>query len=399
MTLPEEKLYEINIIDFLYTLLVNRKFILYFVSIVNIVTVLIVLIVPRYFEGRVTVMPSKQKNQFSASALLKNALPLGGLGLSKTSEELLTYTTILNSRSSFEQLIFNFHLMKEYNEKTVEQTIKELQSRVDFSVNSDETALEIKVLDPDSSKAREMAGFFVSILNNIYIELNTSEAKSNREFIQKRYYQTLDTLSKAENELRRFQEKYGLYTATEQIKVTISAAAQLKSEIVMKDIEIGVMENSMAKSNPEIEKLRVERAAIQEQLKKLESNDKKSIFIPLTMIPERGLEYLRLMREVEIQSKIQETLLPLFEQAKIEENRDTPTVIILDQPSVSYRPVKPKRMIIVLVVFIVSIFVSIFVVFIIEFFKKIRNETIGSDNDVKLSYIFKVIRPKEFFNF
>jgi uncharacterized protein involved in exopolysaccharide biosynthesis len=60
------------------------------------------------------------------------------------------------------------------------------------------------------------------------------------------------------------------------------------------------------------------------------------------------MDYLRLKRELEIQNKIMTTLIPLFEQAKIEENRNTPSVLIVDPPNVPDRKVKPKRLTMVL---------------------------------------------------
>ncbi|MBK8382695.1 MAG: hypothetical protein IPL16_12560 [Ignavibacteria bacterium] len=47
-----------------------------------------------------------------------------------------------------------------------------------------------------------------------------------------------------------------------------------------------------------------------------------------------GNGFLRLKRDVEIQNKILTTIIPILEQAKIEEKRETPTVIILDPPNV-----------------------------------------------------------------
>ena len=61
------------------------------------------------------------------------------------------------------------------------------------------------------------------------------------------------------------------------------------------------------------------------------------------------MSYLRLQRDVEIHSKILVFLLPVYEQAKIEENRDTPTILILDKPYVADRKKKPKRLTMVVV--------------------------------------------------
>ncbi len=43
------------------------------------------------------------------------------------------------------------------------------------------------------------------------------------------------------------------------------------------------------------------------------------------------IEYFRIYREVEIQSKIMEVTLPLFEQAKMEEHKSIPTILVIDE--------------------------------------------------------------------
>jgi tyrosine-protein kinase Etk/Wzc len=396
-----EKLYELDFVSFLYILIKRRKIIFYFTGIVFFVTLVTVLIINRYYEANVMVMPSKQKNQFNAASFLKNALPLGGLGLAKTSDELLTYTTILNSRSSSDQIIGKFNLMKVYDLESIDKTIKKLNENIEFVINDDETALTIKVFDVDSTRAKEMASFAIEILNDIYIKLNSIEAKNNREFIQKRYEQTLFDLQNTEDSLRRFQEKFGIYTTTDQIKASIVAAAELKSKIVLSEIQLGVLEKTLSKDNLEVSNLKIQIRELERQysnlIKKESNNDQSDVFIPLSKIPQRGLQYIRLLRDIEIQSRIQETLLPLFEQAKIEENRDTPTVVVLDNAYVSDRPVKPRRLIILVVVTLGSLLASIFIVFGFEFFERIKN---GEEyKNEKINYIKTTLRPKNLFKF
>lgn len=401
MEKESEKLYEIDLITFLYVILKRRKVIVYFTGIAILIALISILVVNRYYEANVTVMPSKQKDQLSASSFLKNALPLGGLGLAKTSDELLTYSTILTSRSSYEKIISKFHLMKVYDYDSMDKTIKELIDNIEFIINNDETALTIKVYDVDSTRAKEMAAYANEILNELYIKLNSIEAKSNREFIQRRYEQTLSDLRQSEDSLRAFQEKYGIYTTTDQVKASIVAAAELKSQMVLNEIKLGVLEKTLSKDNPEISSLKIQIREFERQLSNLQSDGNRSVesdvFIPLSKIPQRGLQYIRLFREIEIQSKIQETLLPLFEQAKIEENRDTPTVIILDNSYVSDKPVKPKRVLILVLVSIVSFLFSILLVFMIEYFQRFNKHINNSDDKIK--YITEVMNIKTFFQF
>ena len=88
-------------------------------------------------------------------------------------------------------------------------------------------------------------------------------------------------------------------------------------------------------------KLNIDRA----YLNSTDLND----FLRLGDSPQIAMIYLRLVRDVEIQTKILTFMLPVYEQAKIEEKRETPTITILDKPVISERKTKPKRLTMVIV--------------------------------------------------
>jgi len=64
-------------------------------------------------------------------------------------------------------------------------------------------------------------------------------------------------------------------------------------------------------------------------------------------VAELGVGYLRLYREVEIQSKLLELMLPVYEQAKFEEKKEKPSVLVLDIAVPAERKSWPKRLLIV----------------------------------------------------
>jgi capsule polysaccharide export protein KpsE/RkpR len=393
---------EIDLLDFTYELLRRRKFLVTFVVSVNVLALIILLLIPRYYEGRATVMPSQQKNQMNASSLLKGVLPLGGLGFAKASEELLVYMTILNSRNCYESMVSRYNLIDRYHCNNLEDALKELKGNIDVATNSDETALEIKVYDRDSSTAKDMAGFLIDLLNKIYVDMNIRDAKNNREFIGQRYDKILTDLAVAEDSLRAFQERYGVYTPTDQVKAAITAAAQIQSNIAMREVELGVIQKTLQKESPEAERLQLEIHELQRQLNEMDigntGGSSPNVFIPFAKVPARGLQYLRFFREVEIQTKLQETVLPLLEQASIEEHRDTPTVVVLDYPNVSYRPVRPKRLVVFVFIFLGSVFAGVSIVSLQNFYERMKSTT-SSGSDQKLQYVIEALKPRKFFKF
>ena len=80
-------------------------------------------------------------------------------------------------------------------------------------------------------------------------------------------------------------------------------------------------------------------------------------------IPEAGLEAVRLYRDVAIQQKIVEFLVPMYEQARIDEQKDVPVILVLDKAVPPEKKARPKRFIIVVVWNIVGFILSVLFIF------------------------------------
>jgi uncharacterized protein involved in exopolysaccharide biosynthesis len=83
-------------------------------------------------------------------------------------------------------------------------------------------------------------------------------------------------------------------------------------------------------------------------------------------MPDIAIDYLRAFREVTIQESILEIVLPMYEQAKVEEQKSIPTVISIDQAVPPQLKYSPKRSIIILGLFLLFSFFFIPFVFIAE---------------------------------
>ena len=78
------------------------------------------------------------------------------------------------------------------------------------------------------------------------------------------------------------------------------------------------------------------------------------------------------IRNVAIQGKLFELLTEQYEQAKIQEAKDTPTISVLDYPRVPEYKIRPKRLKMILTAFFISLFVSLGLVFTREYFERMR---------------------------
>jgi len=178
--------------------------------------------------------------------------------------------------------------------------------------------------------------------------------------------------------LKMFQKKYGVIALPEQIEASIKAAAEITGQLAIKEVQANVYRRTQSADNPSVVATQIEIDELRNKLSQMNtgnniSKNESNVFVPFRKMPEIGSEYIRRFRQVEIQYKILQLITPLFEQAKVEENRQTPSVLILDKAGPAERKAKPKRMLFAMLAFVISTIVSIFIVFVYEGMKRMQS--------------------------
>jgi uncharacterized protein involved in exopolysaccharide biosynthesis len=291
-------------------------------------------------------------------------------------------------------------LKKVYKAKTLEDALKELKSHLKIVVES-EGIVSLEFEDKDKWRASRVANLFVEELDEINRKTNASQAKSTRLFIEERLAQTQKDLTLAEENLRSFKEKNKAIALDEQMKSIIQGAADLKAQLVLDEIQLNVLKRNMSDSHPQVQQLRSKINEIKKQLDLLELGNSKKIKgegkaldIPFSDVPSLSLELARLTREVKIQEAVFELLTQQYEQAKIQEAKDTPTIQVLDKASPPEKRSRPKRADLVGIAVVASLFLSVIFVFGVEYlknskvknpegFKKIENLFSALNEDIK----------------
>jgi tyrosine-protein kinase Etk/Wzc len=374
--------------DFIIILLKWRKTIIYNVLIVTAFATAISFMVDKWYKSTTSILPPKSKGGLlgdisNFSSTIKDiSKTLGRLG--STSEEAYNYLALLQSRTCLERVINKFNLREVYNFKSsdpIEHVIKELESNINFNV-ADEGNITVTVTDKSPQRAAEMANYFVEVLNDISIGLGTFEARNNREFIEQRYFQVLRDLRKAEDTLKYFSGKYSVYSITDQMKAAITAAAELKAKIEVEDVAYELLKNNYGADYPAVIEKKLFIDEMQKKLKSMKYSDEAfskgdvQLFTPFKDIPEIGTEYLRFKRELELQTKLLEFILPVYEQAKIEEKKNIPICLILDKAVPAEEKAGPKKAIIVGAAFLISLFLSIILSLILESLANLHDDAV-----------------------
>ena len=369
----------------------SRKFIFKNMIIVTISAIIISLLLPKWYASKAVVL-SSGAGQFNFLSSI-SPIPVADFGLSTINEDINNFIAILQSRTVKEYMVNKFNLIDRYKQRDIEYAIEAFEEKIELEV-TEEGTLEITIIDKDPLIAKEMVNEVLFMLDQINQSIGMEAGKYNREFLENRININNKDLEKAELALKTFQEKTGIIDLVAQLSSTMQMSAQAYNSIfeaytslyakkIETETELAVAKTTLSNNNPtimQLEKLlnvqiiQLDQLMIRldEKLQYLLSNISPAqidtipnieFSVSFNTLPSLGLENARLIREVELQSTIQEILIPQFEQAKLEETKNIPTLQIIDKPKVALNKTKPKRSLIVIGSTIMSFLMSLIFVY------------------------------------
>jgi uncharacterized protein involved in exopolysaccharide biosynthesis len=320
-----------------------------------ILAAIVSLLLPKTYTATARILPPEEKSN-SLAAILSGqlgglaALAGASLGL-PTNGDLMV--GMLQSRTIADRIIDRFDLLKVYDAELRVDAREKLLDNLDASVNKKDSILTVSVDDHDPQRAADLANAFVEELDQLSRHLNLSEASRQRAFLEERLVEVSSDLAVAEDALRAFQEKHGAIQVEEQAKSMIDLMGQLKGQLMAAQVQLGVTQRFASANSSEVDRLRTQITELQTRIRNMEQGEGErsagDIFIPTQAVPELGLRYARLLREVKVQETIFQLLTQQYELAKMEEAKDSPTIQVLDGAVVPEKKTKPKRKLIVVV--------------------------------------------------
>lgn len=391
-----------SLIDYLEIVVKWRKFILRNVVIVTIAAVIISLLLPQKFTATATILPPNPQQQAMLGIISSN-LPGGLSGLSgisgiipgiATPSDL--YAAIMQSGTVKSAIIKNNDLMKEFKAKKMTDALSALDDMTNIEITP-EGIISVSVTYKNKHLAADIANSYIEELDKFNTETAMTVGKKYRIFIEQRLEETTDDLAKAEVALRNFQEKHRTVALEEEIISAIQTIAELKSQIILLEVKKGALSSSSRFDNPYLYDISKELRELKKQLGKIEFGEQdttKKAFgagfaIPFSELPEVSLEYARLLRDVRVQSEIYKLLTQQYEQAKIMELKDTPTVQPLDKAGPPEKRSFPKRRIIVLIALLCSFIFSFIYAAVTQYF---QSDAINSETNKKLTHMWNIIK-------
>jgi uncharacterized protein involved in exopolysaccharide biosynthesis len=298
--------------------------------------------------------------------------------------------SILNSRTMADSLIEQLNLKAYYGTDSMTATRDTLKSETAISVNR-EKAFFIKVESRDPQMAADLANAYVSNLDRLNRMLSVTSASRSRLFVERRLEEKKQQLNKAEEARKQFQIENRTLLVTDKAQAAMRAAGSIEDNILELEVELAGLQEYATPAHPLINQMDAQIQALEKQLARLQHKQKvqmgvsslgdsqkasrsKEFYPPMPDMPILALEYIRLTREVKIHEAIVSMLTGQYEQARISEARDTPTVQVLDPAIPAEFKSRPRTLHNMQVAGLVGLVLVVFFALLVDYVAQLRIE-------------------------
>jgi uncharacterized protein involved in exopolysaccharide biosynthesis len=152
-------------------------------------------------------------------------------------------------------------------------------------------------------------------------------------------------MTRIEGEIQKFQQKHGIITAESIASEQVSTVAQIRSELIMKEMEIKTYGDVSKVVDPALRRLQAERDNLSKLLDGLEQgySEYERVLPSQRELSLLVIEFSHLQRDLLVQEKIFELLTQQYELTKLQLTGSDPIIQVLEAGEILDKKTGPSR--------------------------------------------------------
>lgn len=181
------------------------------------------------------------------------------------------------------------------------------------------------------------------------IERRSAETAQTLKFLENQLPELKQQLDVAEREFNRFRQQFNTVDVTKESELYLTQSITLETQKAQLEQQVAEAAAKYTNEHPVMQQMNAQLEAINKRIAELDGTLKR--------LPELQRQYLQLFREVEVKQQLYMGLLNSYQQLRIAKAGEIGNVRIVDTAVVPIEPIKPKK----LIVLILSLFVGGFI--------------------------------------
>jgi tyrosine-protein kinase Etk/Wzc len=386
----EEEDTQLSLLDLANTIVRRRRMIIAATATIAVAALLISLaslllpantsFMPNLYKPSASMLVNSDDSSGISSMLSSSGLSslagLAGVSGGTSYGQLSVY--IAKSNMVLDALIDKFALTARYKVKKSPKTDTRKALLKHYSAAYDDKTgiLTISFEDRDPEMARDLVNYAVSLIDQRFTLIGGNRNLTKKEQLEQKLSDIQAQMSEIENEIQAFQKKHGVLTVESAATEQVSTMAQVRSELIMKDMEIKTYGDMSKVQDPALMRLKAERDNLSKLLDQLEqgSNKNEKILPSQRELPALAIEFGHLQRDLAVQEKVFELLTQQYELTKLQISGSDPIIQVLEPAEAPDKKSGPSRGMICVVATLAAFFLSILAAFVIEAVENVKKD-------------------------
>jgi uncharacterized protein involved in exopolysaccharide biosynthesis len=226
-------------------------------------------------------------------------------------------------------------LDQRYHASTRESRLRHWFSRLNTR-SSREGLLTVSYRDRDPQFASEVVESLLDNLDRFNRQSRMTSSRRVREFLESRVVEARRRLDSLEDSLAAYQSTHQAVVLDPEAESVVSLGADLMARRIELVTQAEMLRRTLGRGAAALKSKEAEIEALDRQLRRL---------------PALNSELSKLLRSRKVYERTHAFLFAQLEEARIEEARDTPTIDVLDPPTVPQEKSWPQRTTTVLIAF------------------------------------------------
>jgi capsule polysaccharide export protein KpsE/RkpR len=262
-------------------------------------------------------------------------------------------------------MVARFDLVHYYNAKYIEDACKQLAAATAIHEDPKNGIITISITATDPVFASKIAQGYVEELDHVVTRNSTSAARRERIFLEARLKEIKQDLDDSAKALSQFSTKNKTFDLAVQGKAMVDSGTRIQDQMIIARSELAALQQTYSEDNIRVRAARARIAELQSQMGNVlgategDKNDVSGSSYPsIRELPALGVTYSDLARRVRVEEALWEALTRQYETARVQEEREIPTVRVLDAANVPQHKSSPIRRQIVIIGAMLSLLVA-----------------------------------------
>lgn len=330
---------------------------------------------PNVYEASATILIQQNAQTDTASSIM------AALGVTQGVQQMSTQVNngdlvieILNSRIMLDALADEFKIAEKYHlTKNAKGSSRDIiRRKIHTFYNPSTGAMRISSQDIDPVFAKNFVNKTVGLLETWFSQNRGLAKQKQRQSLEDKISEVKASIDTLQDRLKSLQKRYGVLNVAELGETQATSLANLRAQLILKDVEIKNYTSFSKIDDPRLEQLKAER---QNLLDLIAQNQQKLPEAESTAGGGKSLadvaqEFSQLSLELDIQQRIYNTLSPQYEAMKLSPESE-PIFQVLELADVPDVKSGPKRPQFILMAFVGSFLGSIALAILINALRKL----------------------------